>query len=99
MQWNHDEGTTSCSDHVDYVLEYTLTKVKGCPEPFSPQVRNVTSTDKEYTLNNLEYFSEYSITVSARRRSVKYDYTSQTDSVVTEQAGKTNLINHWGINN
>ena len=97
VQWDHDKGTVPCSDYVDYVLQYTLTNIYSCPEPFSPQEMSVTSTDKEYTINNLVFFSEYNITVSTRHHNVKYEYTAKTTSVVTQQAGKMHITIHEGI--
>ena len=92
VRWNHDKDTDPCSVFVDYVVEYRLTNVRGCSEMLDSQVTRESVTDKEVTIENLEYYSDYIITVTARRRAVRYDNTAQTVSQVTEQAGRLNLV-------
>ena len=94
MQWDHDNGMTPCSDFVDYVLEYALINAVNSRKQFDLQISSVTSTDKEYTLENLKNFTECGIQVTARRRVVKYSNTAQTLFLNLHQPGRLDI--HFG---
>ena len=94
VQWEHDNGMTPCSDFVDYILEYVLIKAVNSREQLDLQIRSVTSTDKEYTLENLTYFTECGIQVTARRRAIKYSNTAQTFVLILNQTGRLDI--HFG---
>ena len=88
VQWNSDPSPCKQSD-IDYVVTYTL--ISQCSQVVGSQSQ-LTTSSKSAILSNLEYHSNYTIQVTARRNDIEIPSTAAATNATTQQGGKNITI-------
>ena len=90
VQWDSDSSPCKQSD-IDYVVEYQLINLDQCSQVMDNDMYFNTLTQSTI-LSNLEYHSNYTIQVTARRNGVEIQSTVATTNATTQQGGKSLTI-------
>ena len=86
VKW--DPVTSQCAKYVSYTVQYKLIKRDQCSEVMNNPFQTLSSVDASICITNLEYYSTYTIQVTAGLNGAVITSTMASENGTTQENGK-----------